>query len=350
MKNINTAIAGYGKGARIYNAPIIASVEGFEVKKILSSTPENIAAAKEDFPHAEVVAKYDEILKDPEVELVIITTPNHLHASFAKKAIKAGKHVVVEKPFTPTSREADELIELAKKKGVLLTVNHNRRLDSDFLTVKKLLEQKKLGKVVQYEAHFDRFRNEVTKNWKEDKDNEGNGILYDLGSHLIDQALHLFGTPNEVFADIRIQRKEAEVPDNFELLLYYKNLKVSLNAGMLVKEKGPTYSIHGTKGSFIKYGDDPQEEMLKLGLKPNGHWGWGIEADEIWGKYNGLEESGIIESEQGDYRNFYKNLYEALSGNEELHVKPEEARDVIKVIELALQSNSEKRRVDFIQN
>lgn len=347
MKKIKTAIAGYGKGAKIYNAPIISSVDGFKISKILTSSEENIAAAKEDFPESQVVSKYNEILKDPDIELVIITTPNHLHKSFAEKALKAGKNVVVEKPFTPTAKEADELIELANQKGLLLTVNHNRRFDSDFLTVKKLLEQKKLGKIVQYESHFDRFRKVVTRTWKEDKDNPGSGILYDLGSHLIDQALQLFGTPNAVFADIRIQRKDAEVPDNFELWLYYKNLKVSLNAGMLVKEKGPTYSIHGTKGSFIKYGDDPQEEMLKIGLKPNGHWGWGIEADEIWGKYNGLEEAGTIESEQGDYRNFYKNLYEALSGKEELHVKPEEARDVIKVIELAIRSQEEGRRIPF---
>lgn len=347
MKQIKTALAGYGKGARIYNAPIISSVEGFKITKILTSSEDNIAAAKEDFPESKVVSKYNEILKDPDIELVIITTPNHLHKSFAEKALQAGKNVVVEKPFTPTTKEADDLIELAKQKGVLLTVNHNRRLDSDFLTVKKLLEQKKLGKIVQYEAHFDRFRKEVNKNWKEDKDNPGSGILYDLGSHLIDQALQLFGTPNEVFADIRIQRKEAEVADNFELWLYYKNLKVSLNAGMLVKEKGPTYNIHGTKGSFIKYGDDPQEELLKLGLKPNGHWGWGIEAEEIWGKYNGLEAAGTIESEQGDYRQFYKNLYEAISGKEELFVKPEEARDVIKVIELAMQSQEEGRKIPF---
>lgn len=346
-KKIKIAIAGYGKGARIYNAPIIESVEGLEIKKILTTTSENIQAAKENFPKAKIVSKFDDILKDDKIDLVVVTVPNHLHKKFVKKALKAGKHVVVEKPITPTGQEADELIALAQKQKLLLTVNHNRRFDSDFQTVKKLLEEKKLGRIVEYEAHFDRFRKEINQNWKEDKEIPGSGILYDLGSHLIDQALHLFGNPNEVFADICIQRKDAEVPDSFELLLFYDDLKVSLNAGMLVKEKGPTYSIHGTKGSFIKYGDDPQEEMLKVGLKPNGNWGWGIEPNEHWGKFSTLEDSGTIESEPGDYRKIYENVLATVLGKEELLVKPEEARDVIKIIELAIQSNSEKRRVEF---
>lgn len=346
-KKIKIAIAGYGKGARIYNAPIIESVEGLGIKKILTTTPENIEAAKNNFPKAKIVSKFEDILKDDKIDLVVVTVPNHLHKKFTEKALKAGKHVVVEKPFTPTTKEADELIALAQENNLLLTVNHNRRFDSDFQTVRKIVEEKKLGKIVQYEAHFDRFRNEVSPGWKEEKDNPGNGILYDLGSHLIDQALQLFGNPEEVFADIRTERKGAEVPDNFELLLFYDNLKVSLNAGMLVKEKGPTYSLHGTKGSFIKYGDDPQEELLKVGLKPHGNWGWGIEPNEHWGTYNTLEDAGRIESEKGDYRKFYENVLAAIFNKEELLVKPEEARDVIKVIEAAVQSNSEKRRIDF---
>lgn len=347
MKKIKIAIAGYGKGAKIYNAPIISSVEGFEISRILTSSPENIAAAKEDFPNAKITSKFAEILEDPKIELILITTPNHLHKTHTEKALRAGKHVIVEKPITPTSEETEHLIALAKDKNLILTVNHNRRFDSDFQTVKKLLEEKKLGKIVQYEAHFYRFRDEVNNHWKEDKNNPGSGILYDLGSHLIDQALQLFGTPKAVLADIRIQRKGAEVPDYFELWLYYTNLKVSLNAGMLVKEKGPTFSIHGTKGSFVKFGDDPQEELLKVGIKPKDQWGWGIEPNEIWGKFNTIEHAATVESEQGDYRKFYENVYQVISGNEELLVKPEEARDVIKVIELAMQSNSEKRQVKF---
>src|SRR5690606_11210199 len=278
---------------------------------------------------------------------ILITTPNHLHHELAKKALKAGKHVVVEKPFTPSVEEADELIELASKKKLILSVNHNRRWDSDFLTVKKIIEGKKLGEIVDYEAHFDRFRNEVPNGWKEDKENAGSGILYDLGSHLIDQALTLFGPPSEIYADLRKQRKDAEVPDNFEVLLYYPNMKATLKASALVKAKGPTYSVHGTKGSFVKYGIDSQEEMLKSGLKPNGNWGWGQESQEIWGKLDVLEESSTVESETGDYRKFYENIYEAISNNAELEVKPQQARDVIKVIELSIKSSNEKRVVAF---
>lgn len=347
MKDIKIGLIGFGKGGRTYNAPIIDSVEGFKITRIMTSNPFNIAAAKEDFPDAQIVLKIDEITSDPSIDLVVITAPNHLHKKLAKKALTAGKNVVVEKPFTPTVKEAEELIALAAKKNLILTVNHNRRWDSDFLTIQKLLVEKTLGEIVDYEAHFDRFRAEVTGGWKEDKKKPGSGILYDLGSHLIDQALVLFGPPKEVFADLRSQRKNAEVPDNFEVLLFYPNLKVSLNAGMLVNLKGPTYAVHGRKGSFLKYGVDPQEEMLKNRLKPNGNWGWGMEAQEIWGKYNLLEESGTIESEVGDYRIFYQNILAALKGEEELIVKPAQARDVIKIIELAIQSNEEKRRLEF---
>lgn len=347
MKTVKTGIAGYGNGGRLFNATILNSVEGFKITKIMTSNENNISNAKEDFQEAEIVSRFTDLTKDPDIDLVVITTPNHLHYDMVKKALRAGKHVVVEKPFTATVEEADELIELASKKGLVLSVNHNRRWDSDFLTVKKIVEGKKLGEIVDYESHFDRFRNEVPDAWKEKKENAGSGILYDLGSHLIDQALTLFGPPKEIYADLRKQRKNAQVPDNFEVLLYYPNLKATLKASALVKTKGPTFSIHGTKGSFVKYGMDSQEEMLKTGLKPHGNWGWGQESQEIWGKLEVLEESGTIESEVGDYRKFYQNIYDAITKKSELEVKPEQAREVIKVIELAMQSSAEKRVISF---
>lgn len=347
MKTVKTGIAGYGNGGRLFNATIIDSVEGFRITKIMTSNETNISAAHQDFPDAEVVSKFTDLTEDPDLDLIVITTPNHLHHELAKKALNAGKHVVVEKPFTPTVKEADELIELASEKNLIISVNHNRRWDSDFLTVKKIVNGNKLGDIVDYEAHFDRFRNEVPNGWKEEKENAGSGILYDLGSHLIDQALTLFGPPTEIYADLRKQRKNAEVPDNFEVLLYYPNMKATLKASSLVKAKGPTYSVHGTKGSFVKYGIDSQEEMLKSGLKPNGNWGWGQESQEIWGKLDVLEESGTVESEVGDYRKHFVNIYEAITNKAELEVKPEQARDVIKVIELATQSSAEKRVIPF---
>lgn len=347
MKSIKVAMAGFGKGGKTYNAPIITSVDGLDIKAILTTSKENIAAAKKDFPEAKVVQKYEDILENEEINLVVITTPNHLHMEYAEKALNAGKHVVVEKPVTPSSREAGELIEIAREKNLLFSVHHNRRWDSDFLTVQHLLKERKLGRIVEYEAHFDRFRIEVKEGWKEDRSNPGSGILYDLGSHLIDQALLLFGNPEEVFADIRVQRENAEVPDSFELLLFYDHLKVTLKAGMLIKEKGPTFMIHGTQGSFVKYGADPQEEKMKEGLKPQNVPDWGKEPMEIYGILNTVDTEERVESERGDYTQFYRNIYNVLSGKEELKVTPEQARDVIKVIEAAQKSQKEKCKVPF---
>ena len=347
MKKISTALAGYGSGGRIYNAPIISSVPGFSIDMILTSNPENIRAAKEDFPAARIVGDISEITANPDIDLVIILLPNHLHYETAKKALLAGKNVVVEKPFTATVKEADELIQLARKNDLLISVNHNRRWDSDVQTIKKLMAEEKLGEIVEYEAHFDRFRNEIKDSWKEDPEVPGSGILYDLGSHLIDQALMLFGAPSEVFADIRIQREGARVPDKFEILMFYPNLRVSLNAGMLVKEKGPAYSVYGTHGSYVKYGADVQEEALKNEKKPENDSHWGEEPEEFWGKLNTLDEEKKLKSEPGDYRKIYENIYRALTENEDLLVTPEQARDVIKVIELACQSHSAKRVLEF---
>ncbi|SDL44463.1 Predicted dehydrogenase [Salinimicrobium catena] len=347
MKKIKTALAGFGSGGKVYNAPIISSVPGFSINKILTSSPENIKAAKEDFPNAAIVSDYSEIIEDPEIELVIILLPNHLHCEHAQKALLKGKHVVVEKPFTSTVKEAEELIQLARQNNLLLSVNHNRRYDSDIQTIKKLIEEKRLGDVVEYEAHFDRFRDKVKDSWKENPELPGSGILYDLGSHLIDQALMLFGNPSEVFADIRTQREGAKVPDKFEILLFYPDLKVSLNAGMLVKEKGPTYSIFGTRGTFLKYGADVQEEALKNGERPQDDPKWGEEPEAIWGKLSTMDREEKIKSEPGDYRKIYENIYKAITGKEELQVTAEQARDVIKVIELACQSHSARRALEF---
>ena len=347
MRTLKTALAGFGAGGRVYNAPILASLPEFSIEKILTSSPQNISAAKERFPKATVVQDFSEILSDETIELVVIVLPNHLHYKFAKEALQAGKNVVVEKPFTVSVKEADELISLAEEKNLILSVNHNRRWDSDFRTVHKLLKTGRLGDIVSYEAHFDRFRPKVKDGWKEEKEIPGSGILYDLGSHLIEQALYLFGKPDEVFADIRTQRAEAEVPDDFELLLFYPKLRVRLKAGMLVKEKGPTFIIHGTRGSFVKYGMDVQEEALKNGKKPEDFPEWGEEPEESWGKINIFEQEENIPSEKGDYRNLYRNVHAAITEGKELAVKPQQAREVIRVIELAQESHEKRCAKSF---
>lgn len=345
MKKIKVALAGFGSGGRIYNAPILAAVEDFVIVKILTGSPVNISAAKQDFPEAAIVGDYSEVLGDPEIDLVIITTPNHLHKEYTEKALKAGKHVVVEKPLTPTFEEAEYLAGLAREQNRILSVNHNRRWDSDIRTLKKILDRKLLGEVVEFESHFDRFRPEIKNSWKERSQHPGSGILYDLGSHLIDQALWLFGPPKEVFAHLRIQREAAEVVDNFELLLLYPRLKVTLKAGMLVKEPGPKYQVFGTEGSYVKSGMDVQEEALKNGEKPLANWG--LEPEETWGRLNGSEGSIQVESERGDYREFYRNIAAAVRGEAALDVTPQQAAMVVKIIELAYLSNAEKRILPF---
>lgn len=347
MKTLRTALAGFGSGGRVYNAPVISSIPGYSIEKILTSSKKNIQAAQHDFPEAEVVQDYNEILQDRSIDLVIILLPNHLHYTYAKEALLQGKHVIVEKPFTTTVKEAEELIQLARQKDLVLSVNHNRRWDSDIRTIKELLEQEQLGRVVGFEARFDRFRNKVKDSWKENPELKGSGILFDLGSHLIDQALMLFGTPTEVFADIRTQRKEAKVPDNFELLLFYPDLRISLKAGTLVKEKGPAFSVFGTRGTYLKYGTDVQEEALKQGIRPADDPDWGKEPEAIWGTLDTLEQKKKLESLPGDYRKLYENVYQSITEKEPLVVTSEQARDVIKVIELAYQSHSARRAIAF---
>ncbi|BDU51039.1 Gfo/Idh/MocA family oxidoreductase [Haliovirga abyssi] len=352
MKKLNIGIAGFGLGGRVFHAPILASLEDYYIiKKIMTSNKENIKKANETYPEAEIVSKYEEILYDKSIDIVVIALPNLLHKEFAEKALFAGKHVVVEKPFTVTTKEAIELIKIAKNMNKIVSVNHNRRWDSDFLTVKKVIKSKTLGKIVEYEAHFDRFRNYIKDGtWKEAK-KVGSGILYDLGSHLIDQSLELFGRPKEVFADLRMQRENSTVIDNFELILYYDELKVTLKASMLVREKGYKYSVFGREGTFVKSGTDIQEEELRKGNIPKDISNWGKEPENIWGEINstinGMNIKGKIESENGDYRNFYINIYKAIAGEENLSVTPESATDVIHIIELAMLSNKEKRIVKF---
>jgi len=292
------------------------------------------------------------IFEDDNIDLVVIATPNTSHYNLAKEAIEAGKHVVVDKPFTITTKDADDLIELATTKNKIISVFHNRRWDSDFMTVKKIIESRVLGNLVEVEIHFDRFRNYIKENAWREEDLPGSGILYDLGSHLIDQSQVLFGLPEEISADIRIQRPGGKSVDNFELILHYRNLKVTLKAGMLIKESGPHYMLYGDMGSFIKYGLDVQEEALKKGLTPLNIENWGQEPESIWGNLN-IEKDGQtiireVESEIGVYRAYYSNIYNVITDGEELIVKPQEARNTIRIIELAIQSNREKRTVKYI--
>jgi predicted dehydrogenase len=306
---------------------------------------------EERYPVTAVVPDGRGIIEDPEIDLVIVTSPNTEHFRWAREALIAGKHVVVEKPFTVNVAEADELIEIAQRQGKILTVYHNRRFTSDTKTVRKILESGILGEIVDYESHFDRYRPNPRPGgaWREDP-LPGSGIFYDLGSHLIDQALWFFGMPLAVTADIDSQRPWAKADDHFDVRLHYPSFTATLKSGMLCKIPGPTYLIHGRNGSFVKYGLDVQEATLDAGAVPQGK-DWGREPESIWGNIcfdcKEVKIEGKVESEQGDYRDYFINLRDAINGKTKIAVKPEEARNVIQIIQLALQSSREKRTISI---
>ncbi|MDN3668965.1 oxidoreductase [Echinicola jeungdonensis] len=337
---IKTGLVGYGRIGESIHAPLIDHEPLLELTAVVERNREK---SREKYPDITIYRSLDEMLIQSEIQMVIICTPNAEHFPQAKAALEAGKHVVVEKPITVTSKEAEILDKLAKSKGLVLSVFQNRRWDGDFLTVKQLLEEKVLGRILHFESHFDRFRPKPKTNWREKKV-PGSGILYDLGPHLIDQAIQLFGMPSWIYAEILLQRSGVEADDFFELTMMYGNLKVRLTASIMLNAPLPKFLILGEKGSYSKYGLDIQEAAFKAGIQPGTH-DWGREAEEDWGKIFLENESYTYPTLPGDYTRYYKNIAKAINGEEELKVKPEEAILSMKIIEAAQKSNQEGRRV-----
>jgi scyllo-inositol 2-dehydrogenase (NADP+) len=343
MNKIQTALAAYGLSGEVFHAPLLASHPGFALKTIVSRTDK----ASQKYPHVPIVRDFTEMLRDETLELIIINTPNATHFDLATQALEAGKHVVVEKPFTVTTHQAWQLVELSQKKNKLLTVFQNRRWDGDFKTIQQIITDGWLGELVSFESHFDRFRNFIKPDtWKETS-GEGSGMLYDLGSHLIDQSLVLFGRPQTVTARQRIQRTGGSIADNFEIMLEYPRLTATLKTSFLVREPLPKYILQGQQGSFVKCGLDVQEEALRQGKLPG--VGWGKEPESEWGTLNtdlsGLHFRGKIETLPGSYPDFYENLYQAIRHQMPLAILPEQALQTMEIIEAALQSDKERRTV-----
>jgi scyllo-inositol 2-dehydrogenase (NADP+) len=340
---IRVGVLSYGMSGKVFHAPILHILPGFEMVKIMQRSAND---ALDRYPYVKIVRNATDIFNDPDIDLVLVNTPDHTHFEFTSAALEAGKHVVVEKPFVQEIEEGEKLIALARKKGKILTVFQSRRWEGDFLTIRKIIDNKLLGRLVEYEAHFDRFRNFVRDSWKE-KPESKTGTLYNLGSHLIDQALVLFGMPAAVYADIRKQRTGSLVDDLFDLSLIYPEVKVTLKGSYLVREPGPRYMVHGTEGSYVKYGVDPQEEALNKGHYPN-EVDWGRENKDQWGILNttvgGLHFRGPVETLAGCYQDFYNSLFDTLVLGRELAVKPEESLNVIRIIRAAFESY-EKRCV-----
>ena len=342
---INTALCSFGMSGLVFHAPFLIVNPHFNFYADWERT-KNIA--EEKYPGVKTYRTLETMLADDSIELVIVNTPNYTHYDYAKKALEAGKHVIIEKPFTVTVEEGKELIEVAGRQNKKISVYQNRRYDSDYKTIKKVLDQNLLGELVEVEMHFDRFKEELSPKLHKENPGPGAGSLYDLGSHLIDQALQLFGMPQKIFADIRIIRPGSRVADYWEILFYYETLRVRLKSSYVVREALPGYILHGLKGSFIKAKTDVQETMLQKGFSPGGN-DWGIEPEIEKGllhtEINGKIIREYIESEQGNYGEYYDAIYGAIRDDEPLPVKAEEGLRVIQIIEAAYESDKAQRAV-----
>ncbi|WP_050179991.1 oxidoreductase [Domibacillus robiginosus] len=342
MKTIGTALIGYGFSGSTFHAPFLEEMEEFQLMSILSSKKEKV---KEKFPAVQVVQQVDDIINNPEIELVVVTTPSSLHFEITRQALEAGKHVIVEKPMVPTVEEAEALSACAKEYNVMLSVFQNRRYDGNFRTVKKMIEEGRLGDVYMYEAHYDRFEPVVGKGWREEK-KPASGVLYDLGAHLIDQALSLFGMPDSITADLQKQRPHALVDDYFHLVLTYGTKRVILHSGMVTVEQGAKYKVHGTEGTFMKRGEDPQEEQLIKG-EPLSSAEWGMDRLDQYGTLYTKEGNEKIVTLPGDYRQYYKGIYHAIRDGQPCPVPCEDGIRTIRIIEAAQQSSREGKTIQL---
>jgi len=337
MKRIKTGLASYGMSGQVFHAPFIHTDPGFELTAI---TERSKNLANERYPYVRIVRSFEELIKIEELELVVVNTPDSTHYQYARLALEAGKHVIVEKPFTSTEKEGRELIRIAEQNGLMLSVYQNRRWDSDFLTVKDILDKGLLGRVVEFESCFPRYRNYIQPGtWKETGE-WGGGLLYNLGSHLLDQAVQLFGVPEAVFADTAILRSGGMVDDYFMIRFFrperYPELKITLKASYLMCEPEPRFILHGTEGSYVKYGLDRQEEDLKSGMMPDTA-GWGEEPEESWGLLHVQKDGGFIREKYpslaGNYGAFYENIKDHLRNNAPLLTNAKDLPGVIKIIE-----------------
>ena len=344
MRKIKTALLSYGMSGKVFHAPFLELHPGFE---LLGAWERSNKLIQLDYPNVKSYPTFEALLED-DVELIIVNTPTETHYEFAKKALMAGKHLVVEKAFTTTVAEAEELKQLAESKNLKLSVFQNRRWDSDFKTVKSILSDGLLGEIVEAEFHFDRYNPVLSPKLHKETVNSGSGILKDLGPHLIDQALHLFGMPKSVFADIRVTRNNSLVDDYIDILLYYRDFRVRLKAGFFVREPIPAYVIHGKKGSFLKQRGDLQEDALKLGEKPNlTTWKSENEGNEgvLHTEINGAVIYKKIPTLLGNYYDYFEGICQSISADAVPPVTAQDGINVMKIIEAAFESNTLKKAI-----
>ncbi len=352
---IRTAVVGYGLAGRVFHCPFITAVPGLELAAIVQRRGDEAGNA---YPGVKVVRDVREVLQDETIDLVVVGTPNTTHFELATQVLQASKHCVVDKPFAATGEECVALQELSRKMGKLAVPFHNRRFDGDFLTLKRLLTEEALGRVVEIHSRFDRFRPQVRENsWKEES-GAMSGLFFDLGTHLLDQALALFGAPDSVDARIYRDRVGTGIDDSFEVTLEYASRGMRFRCGstLLAADPQPRFRVNGTKGSYTKYGVDPQEAAVGGGRRPpvagSGDT-WLAEPKELWGMLTMAVDDALkpnLRQEShptipGDYRMFYENVRDAIRGTTDLLIRPEDGYRCIRLIELAMQSDAERRSI-----
>jgi predicted dehydrogenase len=342
MHLLHVALIGYGFVGKVFHAPLVQATPGLSLHTVVSRDAGKVHA---DWPDVRVVADAESAFGDPAIDLVVIASPNATHAPLALAALARGKHVVVDKPFTLTLEEARDVIAAAERADRLLSVFQNRRWDADFLTVRRLIEQGALGRIAEFHSHFDRFRPVVQDRWRE-RDEPGGGLWYDLGPHLLDQAVQLFGLPQAISADIARLRDGAQAADYFDTTLRYPHHRVVLHAATLVAGNGSRFAVHGTRGSYLKHGLDAQEDQLRAGMVP-GAPGWGVDprSGELVLETDGCLATTIATAETGDYRQYYAGMRDAILHGAPVPVTPQQALEIMRLIELGVRSSEERREI-----
>jgi scyllo-inositol 2-dehydrogenase (NADP+) len=342
---LRAGLIGYGLAGRVFHAPLLQA-SGIEVVMVATRRKDEVAR---DLSHAKVVSDPMVVATNPDLDLVVVASPNNTHFPLALAALQAGRSVVIDKPFTHTVAEAEQLMETARAQGRLLSAFHNRRWDSDFLTLRRCMERRDLGEIMSYECHFDRFRPQVSDRWRE-KPVPGVGLLFDLGPHLIDQALVLFGWPDWLAADLNIQRTGSVVDDDFRILMGKGKLRILLSATQMAAAPGPKFVVHGDRGSFMKQGMDVQENQLKAGMRP-GDAGFGVEPTEqaasVTVMHKDIAETTVLPSLPGNYLAYYAGIRNALESGGPAPVSAEDARDSMRILELACRSHREGARISL---
>jgi len=348
---VRVGLIGFGLAGQAFHAPMIRGVAGMELACVLERHGNN---SRQRYPAVRVARNLEEMLSDKTINLCVVATPNDSHFSYAKACLEAGRHVVVDKPLTPTMAEAEQLVRLAAERKLLFSVYQDRRWDGAFLTVRKLVAAKALGEVAEYEARFDRFRLDGKPGaWREVADYPAAGVLWDLGPHLLDGAMVLFGEPEWIAASAICQRPSSQIDDAFDVAFEYPRLRATLRARIIAYAPSHHLLLHGTEGSFVKYGMDPQEEILRGPNYPDGlDWGtdWGLEPEERWGTLSRVNEPPRkVQTERGDYRLYYANVRDAIEKGSPLDVPPEQALRTMRALLLAHKSSREDRKVKWTE-